>query len=188
MDDQRSERPHRGSLLELVGPAAVVGHGVAAEVVFSRRIVHQHHQDLARRGRHLRSRPSRYSGASHAVADEEQLVRTRPPRGPPAWSRPRSPRPASQSPPGSEEACHGDGGGAHEGYCLNPGPVRIAGLESQLSSNTPLRYATVFSSPGEAGRPPAELVGSQGGDVRQETVLGEARPGLAAAGEAAGLP
>ena len=136
MDDQRSERPHRGGLLELVGPAAVVGHGVAAEVVFSGRVVHQHHQDLAREVGISEVVPAVLRRLD-AVADEQQLADA-PTSGTTRFVQATKSTPASQSPPGSEEAAMVMAVEPTRGTACTQVPSGFPG-SSPSCSNTPLR-------------------------------------------------
>ena len=181
--DQRPERPHRGRFLELVGPAAVVGHRVAAEVVLSRRVVHQHDQDLAGEVGVPEVVPPVFRRLD-AVADEEQLsggvdLRHHPLR-PGHEVHPRLPVAA-----GIGRGPHGDRRGTHERHRLDPGAVRVAGFEPQFLERA-RQVGDGLLLAGRGGRPSAELVRGQRGDVREEAVLVEASAELAAAGERQG--
>ena len=177
VDDQRAVRAHGGGLFELVGPAAVVGHRVATEVVLPRRVVHQRHQDLAGEVGVPEVVPAVF-GRLDSVTHEEQL-----PGGADLGHHPLRPGdeihrrlPVAA---GIRGALHRDGGRTHEGYRLDPRSVRVAGLESEFLEGAGQISDGLLLS-GRGGRPAAELVRGQRGDMREEAVLVKAGPGPAA--------
>ncbi len=75
VDDEGAGRALLGGDLVLVGPAAVVSHGIAAEHLFGAfdgRVVHQHHQDLVADIDVFVVVPS-VLGRDDAVADEDEV-------------------------------------------------------------------------------------------------------------------
>ena len=74
MDDQHSRSATPRGLLIFIGPAAVIGHRLAAELAFSTfevGVVDQHDDDLAAHVDALEIVPSAF-GRGHAIADEHQ--------------------------------------------------------------------------------------------------------------------
>ena len=78
MDDQRADRAVAGCFLELVGPAAIIGHGLAAELAervfalrgFKVRVVDQEDGDLALQVHALEIVPAAFRGGD-AIADKD---------------------------------------------------------------------------------------------------------------------
>ena len=180
VDDKRPERTHRGGFFELVGPAAVVGHRLPAEVVLARRIVHQDHQDL----------PGEIGVAEvvppvlrrlDPVADEEQL-------SPGLDGRRHSPGPGHEVErrrPGAariRRGLHGGGGAADERHRLEPAAVGVPRFESEFLEHSGQVGDRLFF-PGGRGGAAAELVGGERGDVCEQPVLVETRRALTATGD-----
>ena len=127
MNDEGARGPQLGRDLELVRPAPVVGHRVAAENLFVRRVVDQHEQDLAPHVDILEIIPV-VLRRGRAVAHEDELAvqinLLHDPCGRGDVVRARFEDPGLTSASNREGAAFG-WRDADQGDLLNPGAVRV---------------------------------------------------------------